>query len=142
MVLNFKLLFVKLVIPHSELIPKPYVDVLQFLTVYNIIYAYILHLVRQNLLATDSEKKENFREQRRAHYDEFRKVKELRRKGSLTEDTSDEDEIGNQKNGKCDSSSTLTGGIKDIDFEEGGDAVQPTPRSVNGNQGAVKANTS
>lgn len=85
------------------------------------------------MLALGSEKRENFREQRRAHYDEFRKVKELRRKGSLTEDTSDEDEIGNQKNGKCDSSSTLTGGIKDIDYEGGGDAVQPTPRSVNGN---------
>ncbi|XP_057475609.1 protein phosphatase inhibitor 2-like isoform X1 [Actinidia eriantha] len=69
----------------------------------------------------------NFRELRRVHYDEFRKVKELRRKGSLLEDASDDDEEeDDEKDGKSDSSSSLTAGVKDIDIEGSSD-VHPPP---------------
>ncbi|XP_058208292.1 protein phosphatase inhibitor 2 [Rhododendron vialii] len=74
---------------------------------------------------TDKNSKK-FRELRRAHYDEFRKVKELRRKGSLLEDASDggeDDDDDNKKDGKHDASSSLTAGVKDIDIEGSSDAT-------------------
>lgn len=58
----------------------------------------------------------SFREHRRAHYDEFRKVKELRRKGSFLDD--EDEENGDEAEGRCDSSSSLSAGVKDIDIEE------------------------
>lgn len=60
----------------------------------------------------------SFKEHRRAHYDEFRKVKELRRKGSLLEDEDDGDEVNTVV--RNDSSSSLTAGVKEIDIEEYG----------------------
>ncbi|XP_022764964.1 protein phosphatase inhibitor 2-like isoform X3 [Durio zibethinus] len=69
----------------------------------------------------DSETDRNgmsFKEQRKAHYDEFLKVKELRRKGSFLEEE-DEDLEG-------DSSSSLSSGVKEIGIEEG---TAPLPRS-------------
>ncbi|XWS50550.1 hypothetical protein CRYUN_Cryun12cG0096200 [Craigia yunnanensis] len=51
----------------------------------------------------------SFKEQRKAHYNEFLKVKELRRKGSFLE----EDDV------EGDSSSSLSSGVKDIGIEEG-----------------------
>ncbi|KHG25616.1 putative C17A5.09c [Gossypium arboreum] len=53
----------------------------------------------------------SFKEQRKAHYDEFLKIKELRRKGSFIEDEDDEVE--------GDSSSSLSSGVKDIGIVEG-----------------------
>ncbi|XP_012090281.1 protein phosphatase inhibitor 2 isoform X2 [Jatropha curcas] len=69
---------------------------------------------------SESDRTASFREHRRVHYDEFRKVKEMRRKGSLLEDE-DGDENGNDKRkyGRSDSSSSLSAGVRGIDIEEG-----------------------
>ncbi|XVE64199.1 hypothetical protein DITRI_Ditri07aG0082600 [Diplodiscus trichospermus] len=78
----------------------------------------------------DSETDRNgmsFKEQRKAHYDEFLKVKELRRKGSFLEEEEEDDVEG-------DSSSSLSSGVKDIGIEE--DTVslpqKSTSRPANG----------
>ncbi|CAN6705684.1 unnamed protein product [Malus baccata var. baccata] len=65
----------------------------------------------------DSEKSKSFRELRRAHYDEFQKVKELRRKGSLLDDEEEDEDINMDKEKKSGSSS-LTAGVKEIDIDE------------------------
>lgn len=67
-----------------------------------------------------SERSKSFREHRRAHYDEYRKIKELRRTGSSLEDASD-DEIGDleKRDGRCNTSSSLTAAVKGIDIAEG-----------------------
>ncbi|XP_022159677.1 protein phosphatase inhibitor 2 [Momordica charantia] len=63
--------------------------------------------------------KESFKEHRRAHYDEYRKVRELRRNGSLLVDEDDEDEAEmDTAAGRCDSSSSLSAGVRDIDIEK------------------------
>ncbi|MBA0763166.1 hypothetical protein Gotri_012667, partial [Gossypium trilobum] len=59
----------------------------------------------------EDQNSKSFKEQRKAHYDEFLKIKELRRKGSFIEDEDDEVE--------GDSSSSLSSGVKDIGIGEG-----------------------
>lgn len=79
-----------------------------------------------NLSGLDSERRRSFREHRKAHYDEFHKVKELLQKGPLVEDESDEEaKETREKHGRCGSSSSITAGVKDIDIEE-------TSRPANG----------
>ncbi|CAN0902728.1 Protein phosphatase inhibitor 2 [Linum grandiflorum] len=86
----------------------------------------------------ETDRKAYFRELRRAHYDEFRKVKELRREGSLDEDEEAEangDGNGKLKNGGG-SSSSLTAGVRDIDIEDGSatssNQSAPLPPPANG----------
>ncbi|KAG6425685.1 hypothetical protein SASPL_116131 [Salvia splendens] len=54
---------------------------------------------------SDSERRRSFKEHRKDHYDEFLKIKELRRNGSQLEDASDDEP-------------SITAGVKDIDIEE------------------------
>ncbi|CAA3001692.1 phosphatase inhibitor 2 isoform X1 [Olea europaea subsp. europaea] len=63
---------------------------------------------------SNSERQRSFREHRTAHYDEFRQVKEHRRKGSFVEDGIEDW----AEDRRCDSSSSLTDGVKDIEIEE------------------------
>ncbi|XP_027110348.1 protein phosphatase inhibitor 2-like [Coffea eugenioides] len=74
---------------------------------------------------SDSERSRTFREHRRAHYDEFRKVKELRRKGSLLEDASEDEDENGERKGKNDPSA-LADGVKDIEIEGDNDATGPS----------------
>lgn len=69
-----------------------------------------------------------FRELRRVHYDEFHKVKQLQREGSSLEDaSSDEDE---KNNGKIDSPSSSTTGVKDVEIEGVGNVSHPQPNGT------------
>ncbi|KAJ0816074.1 putative protein phosphatase inhibitor 2 (IPP-2) [Helianthus annuus] len=74
----------------------------------------------------DSEgRSSSFKEQRRAHYDEFHKVRELRRKESFDEPCNDDDE---KLNGECDTPSSLAVGVEDIDITDAEDLVEPQPQ--------------
>ncbi|KAJ8554458.1 hypothetical protein K7X08_025136 [Anisodus acutangulus] len=66
-----------------------------------------------------SGKGKSFKEHRRAHYDEYRRVKELRRKGTLEETSDDEDEDLEKRDGRFGSSSSLTTAVKDREIKEG-----------------------
>ncbi|KAK1273564.1 hypothetical protein QJS04_geneDACA010718 [Acorus gramineus] len=90
-----------------------------------------------HLPPTDSETDRNslsFREHRKAHYDEFLKVKELQRKGSLLDDEVDE-ENGCQPVERSNSASSLTGEMGEIDLREGEDVGQPQKRQSHPHNG-------
>ncbi|XP_031476546.1 protein phosphatase inhibitor 2 [Nymphaea colorata] len=70
----------------------------------------------------------SFKEHRRAHYDEFRKVKELMQKGSLFNEEVDEDDTRDKKEG---SSESLTGGMSAIDIEGSEPPKASPPPSAN-----------
>lgn len=54
----------------------------------------------------DSERKRNFIEHRRGHYDEYKRIKELQRNGSLLQEFDDDDDNNNDD------------GVKGIEIEE------------------------
>ncbi|KAL0452510.1 UNVERIFIED_CONTAM: protein phosphatase inhibitor 2 [Sesamum latifolium] len=75
--------------------------------------------IGQDEEGSDSERRKSFREHRKAHYDEFLKIKELRRDGSFLEDESDEEtKDDGKKDVKGESSSSIAAGVKDIDIKE------------------------
>ncbi|XP_019195436.1 PREDICTED: protein GLC8 [Ipomoea nil] len=83
---------------------------------------------------SDWERGKVFREQRRVHYDEYLRVKELLGKGSYMEDESDEENNGVEKQGgrhHSSSSSSLTAGIKDIEIKEGGPGISKRSAAPN-----------
>ncbi|XP_071732653.1 protein phosphatase inhibitor 2-like [Rutidosis leptorrhynchoides] len=65
-------------------------------------------------------KSASFKEKRRAHYDEYRKVKELHQKGSLTEESSNDVEETIEKQS---SSSSIVAGVEDIDIADASPGV-------------------
>lgn len=69
----------------------------------------------EEVSGSGSERQKSFREHRKAHYDEFHKVKELLQKGPMPEDESDEE--GKDIRGR-DPSSSIAAGVKDIDIEK------------------------
>lgn len=74
---------------------------------------------------TDADRERlSFKELRRAHYDEFWKVKELRCKGNFLDNVDDEDDDDTQRREVGYSSSSLTGGMSTIDIEEGEASLQ------------------
>ncbi|KAF7813266.1 protein phosphatase inhibitor 2-like isoform X2 [Senna tora] len=74
----------------------------------------------------DEDRKRSFKAHRKAHYDEFLKIKELRRTGSLPEEESDEDyNIEHDKDEeKCDPSS-LSAIVEGIDIDGGKHSTPP-----------------
>ncbi|CAH1445576.1 unnamed protein product [Lactuca virosa] len=79
--------------------------------------------------------KGGFKEHRRAHYDEFHKVKEMQRKGSFDDVSSDEDggnrKKTNGKRGLSTSSSSLATGLEDIDLKDAATDLSPPRGSHN-----------
>ncbi|WJX71439.1 hypothetical protein P8452_55434 [Trifolium repens] len=77
-----------------------------------------LELMEQDDNDSETDKSRNFRKLRKAHYDEYLKVKELRQKSSRVEDESEEDdnpELGKGEK-KCESCS-LSDSVKEMDIE-------------------------
>ncbi|KAK4280359.1 hypothetical protein QN277_011991 [Acacia crassicarpa] len=68
---------------------------------------------------SETEKSKSFKQHRRAHYDEFLKLRELQRKVAFLEDESDEDDadIERDKAEKCNSSS-LSASVKEINIKD------------------------
>ncbi|KAK6132140.1 hypothetical protein DH2020_034131 [Rehmannia glutinosa] len=73
--------------------------------------------MEQDEEGSGSERRRSFEEHRKAHYDEFHKVKELLRKGSLLEED-EPDEENKDKRRDPSSSSSITAGVQDIEIEE------------------------
>ncbi|XP_071734288.1 protein phosphatase inhibitor 2-like isoform X2 [Rutidosis leptorrhynchoides] len=65
-----------------------------------------------------SSRSSSFKEQRRAHYDEFHKIRELRRTGSLDASSSNDDDEDKLINGECDTPSSLAVAVGDIDITD------------------------
>lgn len=76
---------------------------------------------------SETDRSMSFKEHRRVHYDEYRKVKELLRSGSFMDDEVDEDVVA-QGNAieRCNSTSSLSGGVSGIDLSSEDNRSQVT----------------
>ncbi|KAF1884728.1 hypothetical protein Lal_00028614 [Lupinus albus] len=79
-----------------------------------------LEAMEQDDEDSETDRSLSFKQHRKAHYDEFLKIKELRRKGSLAEDGDDETnntiaELGSGK--ECESSSSPSHNVKEMEIE-------------------------
>lgn len=71
----------------------------------------------------------SFKEHRRAHYDEYRKVKELEQKGGSLLSDEDDDDV-REKQGGCSACSSLTSSMKAIQIKGGSSTQQPQPTQL------------
>ncbi|ESW24300.1 hypothetical protein PHAVU_004G118600 [Phaseolus vulgaris] len=83
---------------------------------------------------SETDRSLSFKEHRKAHYDEFLKVRELRQKGSHLEDGGDEDNNSKRCKSEKSASSSLSDGVKEMEIE----GKKSLTHTANGSQKVMK----